>query len=55
MNHAARFLIDAETICREIPRERIELLVDGLAQLRERGGRLSCSASAAAPETAATR
>src|SRR5437868_11315144 len=40
MNHAARFLTDAETICREIPRERIELLVDGLAQVRERGGRL---------------
>src|SRR6476659_8062566 len=40
MNHAARFLTDAETICKEIPREKIELLADGLAQLRERGGRL---------------
>jgi len=40
MNHAARFLTDAETICKQIPREKIELLADGLAQLRERGGRL---------------
>ncbi len=40
MNHAARFLTDAETICRQIPREKIEQLADGLAQLRERGGRL---------------
>jgi D-sedoheptulose 7-phosphate isomerase len=40
MSHAARFLTDAETICREIPREKIELLVDRLAQLRGRGGRL---------------
>ena len=39
MNHAARFLTDAETICKQIPREKIELLADGLAQLRERGGR----------------
>ena len=40
MNHAARFLTDAETIWKQIPREKIELLADGLAQLRERGGRL---------------
>ena len=40
MQHAARFLTDAETICKQIPREKIELLADGLAQLRERGGRL---------------
>ena len=40
MNHAGRFLTDAETICKQIPREKIELLADGLAQLRERGGRL---------------
>jgi hypothetical protein len=40
MNHAARFLTDAETICKQIPREKIELLADGLVQLRDRGGRL---------------
>jgi D-sedoheptulose 7-phosphate isomerase len=40
MNHVARFLTDAETICKQIPREKIELLADGLAQLRDRGGRL---------------
>jgi D-sedoheptulose 7-phosphate isomerase len=40
MSHAALFLTDAETICKQIPREKIELLADGLAQLRERGGRL---------------
>jgi D-sedoheptulose 7-phosphate isomerase len=40
MNHAARFLTDAETICKQIPREKIELLADGLAQVRDRGGRL---------------
>lgn len=40
MNHAARFFADAETVCRQISREKIELLADGLAQLRDRGGRL---------------
>src|SRR5271169_5572195 len=40
MNHAERFLTDAETICKQIPREKIELLADGLACLRERNGRL---------------
>jgi D-sedoheptulose 7-phosphate isomerase len=40
MNHVARFLTDAETICKQIPREKVELLADGLAQLRDRGGRL---------------
>jgi D-sedoheptulose 7-phosphate isomerase len=40
MNHVARFLNDAETICKQIPRAKIELLADGLAQLRDRGGRL---------------
>jgi D-sedoheptulose 7-phosphate isomerase len=40
MNHAARFLTDAETICKQIPREKVELLADGLAQVRDRGGRL---------------
>jgi D-sedoheptulose 7-phosphate isomerase len=40
MNHAARFLTDAETICKQIPREKVELLANGLAQVRDRGGRL---------------
>jgi D-sedoheptulose 7-phosphate isomerase len=40
MNHAVRFLTDAETICKQIPREKVELLADGLAQVRDRGGRL---------------
>ena len=40
MNHAARFLTDAETICKQIPREKIELLADGLVQLRDRGGQV---------------
>jgi D-sedoheptulose 7-phosphate isomerase len=40
MNHVARFLIDAETICKQIPREKIELLADELVQLRDRGGQL---------------
>ncbi len=41
MNHAARFLADAETTCQQIPRETIERLAKRLAQLRDRGGRLS--------------
>ena len=40
MNHVARFLTDAETICKQIPREKIELLADGLVQLRDRGEQL---------------
>ena len=40
MSHAARFFTDVETICKQIPREKIELLVDWLAQLRDRSGRL---------------
>src|SRR3984957_3354308 len=40
MNHAARFLADAGSICQRIPHETIERLAEGLADLRERGGRL---------------
>ena len=40
MNHAARFFADAEVICRKISYEKIELLADGLSELRDRGGRL---------------
>ncbi len=40
MDHAARFFAAAEAICKAIPRDKIELLAEGLAQLRERGGRL---------------
>jgi D-sedoheptulose 7-phosphate isomerase len=40
MDHAARFLADAESICQRIPHETIERLAEGLAELRDRGGRL---------------
>jgi D-sedoheptulose 7-phosphate isomerase len=40
MNHAARFLAEAGSICEKIPDETIERLAGGLAELRNRGGRL---------------
>jgi D-sedoheptulose 7-phosphate isomerase len=40
MNHAARFLADAGLICQKMPHETIERLAAGLAELRDRGGRL---------------
>jgi len=55
MNHVARFLTDAETICKQIPREKIELLAEGWRSCAIAAGGCFCSASAAAPEIAATR
>src|SRR5580692_13212909 len=40
MKHAARFLSDAGSICQRMPHETIERLAEGLAALRDRGGRL---------------
>src|SRR5271154_2250060 len=40
MNHAARFLAAAQSICQKIPHETIERLAEGLAELRDRCGRL---------------
>lgn len=40
MSHASDFFEEAARICREIDRERVERLADGLAATREAGGRL---------------
>jgi D-sedoheptulose 7-phosphate isomerase len=40
MSHVVEFFSAAEVICRKIPRDTVERLVDALVQLRERGGRL---------------
>jgi D-sedoheptulose 7-phosphate isomerase len=40
MSHAAEFFEEAARICREIDRDAIERLADGLAATREAGGRL---------------
>lgn len=40
MDHAARFLADAETNCQLMPRDAIECLAEGLSKLRDRGGRM---------------
>lgn len=40
MSHAADFFVEAARICAEIDRTAVERLADGLAAMREAGGRL---------------
>lgn len=40
MNHIHDFFIEAATICYEVQKDRIEAIVDGLVELRERDGKL---------------